>query len=191
MFLHMSGLEVNKIIAAIIMVILIIFIINNVGDTIVNIDKEKQGKSADEARTVAIADSLDSEKNNSEQTNKLESIEQISPLLISASLEKGEKLFKKCGSCHNYKKDGANKIGPNLWDIINRTKASSEGFAYSTALSSSGGEWTYEELAKFLYKPKDYVKGTKMNFSGLKKVEDRANIVFFLREQSDNPVPLP
>ena len=187
----MSGLEVNKIIAAIIMVILIIFIINNVGDTIVNIDKEKQGKSADEARTVAIADSLDSEKNNSEQTNKLESIEQISPLLISASLEKGEKLFKKCGSCHNYKKDGANKIGPNLWDIINRTKASSEGFAYSTALSSSGGEWTYEELAKFLYKPKDYVKGTKMNFSGLKKVEDRANIVFFLREQSDNPVPLP
>ena len=187
----MSGLEVNKIIAAIIMAILIIFLISNVGDLIVNIDKEKQGKNANKIETFAVVDSKDMEKNNSEQVKKLESIEQISPLLINASLEKGEKLFKKCGSCHNYKKEGANKVGPNLWNIINRAKASSEGFAYSTALSTLGGKWTYEELAQFLYKPKDYVKGTKMNFSGLKKVEDRANIVFFLREQSDNPLSLP
>jgi len=112
-------------------------------------------------------------------------------LLASASLEKGEKLFKKCSSCHNYEKDSANKVGPNLWNLINRPKANVDGFAYSKALAEYGGEWSYEELAEFLYKPKKFVKGTKMNFAGLKKVQDRANIVLFLREQAENPVPLP
>ena len=88
-------------------------------------------------------------------------------------------------------KKTANKVGPNLWNLINRPKAKVDGFAYSKALAEYGGEWSYEELAEFLYKPKKFVKGTKMNFAGLKKVQDRANIVLFLREQSENPVPLP
>ena len=66
-----------------------------------------------------------------------------------------------------------------------------EGFSYSSSLVEFGGKWTYEELAKFLYKPKDYISGTKMNFAGLKNVEDRANLINWLRQQSDNPVPLP
>ena len=111
--------------------------------------------------------------------------------MASSSLEKGEKLFKKWRACHNYEKDSANKVGPNLWNLINRPKANVEGFAYSKALAEYGGEWSYEELAEFLYKPKKFVKGTKMNFAGLKKVQDRANIVLFLREQTENPVPLP
>ena len=122
---------------------------------------------------------------------KEEVIEPISLFLANASLEKGEKLFKKCSACHNYEKDSANKVGPNLWNLINRPKANVEGFAYSKALAEYGGEWGYEELAEFLYKPKKFVKGTKMNFAGLKKVQDRANIVLFLREQAENPVPLP
>ena len=112
-------------------------------------------------------------------------------LLASASLEKGEKTYKKCGSCHSYTKEGKNKVGPNLWNIVNRPKANVDGFAYSSALAEFGGVWGYEELSKFLYKPKDYIKGTKMNFAGLKKAEDRANLILFMREQSDNPVPLP
>ena len=110
---------------------------------------------------------------------------------IIMAIEKGQKLFKKCGTCHNYEKGSANKVGPNLWNIINRPKASINGFAYSKALVEIGGEWSYEELAEFLYKPKKYAKGTKMNFAGLKKVNDRANLVLFLRAQSDNPIPLP
>ena len=106
-------------------------------------------------------------------------------------MENGEKLFKKCAACHNYEKGGANKVGPQLWNLINRPKANVEGFAYSKALAEYGGEWGYEELAEFLYKPKKYIKGTKMNFVGLKKVKDRADIVYFLRAQSDNPAPLP
>ena len=154
MYLYMSGLEVNKIIASIILAVLIVTLIGHFGDLIID-------------------------------------IEPISALLASASLENGEKLFKKCATCHNYEKGGANKVGPQLWNLINRPKANVEGFAYSKALAEYGGEWGYEELAEFLYKPKKYIKGTKMNFAGLKKVNDRADLVYFLREQSENPVPLP
>ena len=118
-------------------------------------------------------------------------IQPISSFLANASVEQGKKVYKKCGACHNIEKDSANKVGPNLWNLINRPKANISGFAYSKALAELGGEWTYEDLSQFLYKPKDYLKGTKMNFSGLKKDEDRANLILFLRNQSDNPVPLP
>ena len=120
-----------------------------------------------------------------------EAIEPIVSLLATASLERGEKIYKKCGSCHNYKKGSKSKVGPNLWNIINRLKASSESFAYSNALMEFGGTWTYKELNNFLYKPNKYIQGTKMNFVGLKKAEDRADLILWLRQQSDNPVPLP
>ena len=111
--------------------------------------------------------------------------------LTNASFEKGEKLFKKCSACHNYEKAGVNKVGPNLWNIINRPKANVQGFTYSKALAESRGSWGYEELSQFLYKPKEYIQGTKMNFSGLKKVQDRADLLLFLREQADSPADLP
>jgi len=181
----MSGLEVNKILAAIILAALIITLINHTGDLIVNIDHDKKQETAPKIEVSEINDA------KSVATNNEKVIEPISTLLMNASIESGQKIFKKCGSCHNYKKDSANKIGPNLWNIINRPKANVEGFAYSKALTAIGGEWNYEELAEFLYKPKLYAEGTKMNFSGLKKVQDRANLILFLREHSDNPVPLP
>ena len=180
----MSSLEVNKILAAIIMAFLIVVIISYLGDLIVNIDNEKK-------QTVYTIDVPEIDSNNSETLKKGKIVEPISSLLINASIEKGEKIFKKCGSCHNYQKGGTNKVGPNLWNLINRPKASAKSYAYSKALTELGGEWTYEEIAEFLYKPKEYVKGTKMNFAGLKKVEDIANLILFLREQSENPVPLP
>ena len=181
----MSGLEVNKILAAIILAMVIVILIDNVGDLIVNIDNVKKHE------TVHKIEVPETNEVNSVATKKEEVIEPISALLMNASLESGQKIFKKCGSCHNYAKGSANKVGPNLWNIINRPKANIEGFVYSKALTSIGGKWSYEELAEFLYKPKLYVNGTKMNFSGLKKVQDRANLVLFLREQSDNLIPLP
>ena len=181
----MSGLEVNKILAAIILAILIFTLINHAGDLIVNIDNDKKQETVRKIEVPEINE-VESASTNTEQF-----IEPISSLLMNASLESGQKIFKKCSSCHNYKKDSSNKIGPNLWNIINRPKAKVDGFAYSKALTAIGGEWSYEELAEFLYKPKLYAKGTKMNFSGLKQVQDRANLVLFLREHSDNPIPLP
>ena len=181
----MSGLEVNKILASIILAVLIVTLIGHFGDLVIDIDHDEKKETAykidvpEDSTGVGVVE------------KKEEVIEPISILLASASLDNGEKLFKKCATCHNYEKGSANKVGPHLWNIINRPKANVEGFAYSKALAEYGGEWGYEELAEFLYKPKKYIKGTKMNFAGLKKVEDRADLVYFLREQSDNPAPLP
>ena len=185
MYLYMSGLEVNKILASIIFAVLIVTLISHFGDLIINTDhyEDKETAYKIEVEETSSADGTVEKKE--------EIIEPISLLLASASMENGEKLFKKCATCHNYEKGGANKVGPQLWNLIDRPKANVEGFAYSKALAEYGGEWGYEELAEFLYKPKKYIKGTKMNFAGLKKVKDRADIVYFLRAQSDNPVPLP
>ena len=181
----MSGLEVNKILASIILAILVVTVIGHLGDILVNVKHHEMEETAYKIDVPESGDAV------SEATPKEEVIEPISSFLANASLEKGEKLFKKCSACHNYEKDSANKVGPNLWNLINRPKANVEGFAYSKALAEYGGKWGYEELAEFLYKPKQFVKGTKMNFAGLNNVQDRANIVLFLRQQSENPVPLP
>ena len=182
----MSSFDFNKILASIILAIVFLFIIGKAGNYIVNIDQTDQKETA---YKISIPEE------NLESTTSMENvdvtIESISSLLVSASLENGEKIYKKCGTCHNYEKDSKSKVGPNLWDLINRPKANAEGFAYSNALVEFGGIWTYEELNYFLYKPKEYINGTKMNFSGLKKNEDRANLILFLREQSDNPAKLP
>ena len=181
----MSGLELNKILASIIFAVLVVTLIGHFGDLIINTEHH------DEKETAYKIEVEESSTSNGSVSKKEEIIEPISMLLAGASIENGEKLFKKCATCHNYEKGGANKVGPQLWNIINRPKANQDGFAYSKALAEYGGEWGYEELAEFLYKPKKYIKGTKMNFAGLKKVEDRADLVYFLREQSDNPAPLP
>jgi len=184
--LNMSGFEINKILASIIVAIIIFVIIGFVGNFVVRINYDE---------TQETAYKIDIAEPSADSTTQIvtndEMVEAISPLLVGASLEKGEKIFKKCGACHNNKKDSKSKIGPNLWELINRQKANVSGFAYSKALSGFGGKWTFEELNRFLYKPKDYIKGTKMNFSGLSNVEDRADLILWLRQYSDNPVPLP
>ena len=182
----MYGLEFNKIIASIIIAIIIFVIIGFIGNLLVNLDYNEEQQTAykidlNEISTVST--------NQTTSSNKI--VEPISLILVNASLEKGEKIFKKCGTCHNNTKDGKSKVGPNLWNLINRPKADVSGFTYSKALADYGGKWTFEELNGFLYKPKEYIKGTKMNFAGLKNIEDRADLILWLRQHSDNPVPLP
>jgi cytochrome c len=103
----------------------------------------------------------------------------------AADIGNGEKLFKKCASCHTNNKGGENKVGPAMWGIVDRAKGFSEGFAYSGALANFGGNWSVEELNKFLLKPKEYIEGTKMNFNGLKKDEDRADLIEYLSSLAD------
>jgi len=181
----MSGLEVNKILASIILALIVVKVIGHIGDFIVDVDNTEMQQTAYKIEVPETVNDVSGSDYKEEVT------EPISLLLANASLDKGQKIFKKCSACHTYKKEGANKVGPNLWNLINSPKAKVEGFAYSKELAEFGGQWGYEELAQFLYKPKEYIKGTKMNFAGLKKVQDRANLVLFLREQSDNPAPLP
>jgi len=115
----------------------------------------------------------------------------VGPLLAKASVDNGEKVAKKCASCHTFEKGGANKIGPNLWNVIGRKMGGHEGYAYSGGMQGMGKDWTYDALGEFLYSPKDFVKGTKMTFAGLKKDEDRADVIAYLRSLSDSPKPLP
>ena len=106
--------------------------------------------------------------------------EPIAEFLKVADAEAGMKVFKKCAACHTLDEGGANKVGPNLWNIIDADIAGNPGFAYSAVLQGLEGNWTYEELNKFLYKPAKYAKGTKMSFIGLKKAKDRANLIAYL-----------
>lgn len=117
--------------------------------------------------------------------------EPIEALLASADIEKGKKVSKKCTACHKLEEGGANGVGPALWDIVGRSVGSADGYAYSGGMSALGGEWSYEVLNEFLYKPKAYIGDTKMNFKGLSKTADRANLIAYLRSLSGNPVPLP
>ncbi|MFN3459907.1 MAG: c-type cytochrome [Oceanibaculum sp.] len=115
----------------------------------------------------------------------------IEPLLASADASAGEALVRRCTACHTLEKGGANRVGPNLFDIVNADKAHIDGFAYSTAMAEAEGTWTYENLSRFLFSPRDYTPGTKMNFAGLRRDADRANLIVYLRTLSDNPAPLP
>ena len=182
----MSGLEVNKILASIFVAFIVIGLISILGDTIIN------GKNNEQVKNAYYIDITEMKTSNAIANTENEEIsEQISMFLTSASFEKGKKLFKKCSACHSYEKGGANKVGPNLWNIINRPKASIQDFTYSKALAEFSGNWGYEELNQFLFKPKEYIQGTKMNFSGLNKEKDRADLLLFLREQADIPADLP
>ena len=118
--------------------------------------------------------------------------EAIGPLLAAADVAAGQKGARKCTACHSFNEGGPNKIGPNLWNIVNRQIAADEGFGYSSALQDMADtQWTYDELNAFLIKPKDYAPGTKMSFAGIRKIGDRADLIAYLRSLSGSPVPLP
>jgi cytochrome c len=117
--------------------------------------------------------------------------EPIEVLLAKASTERGEASAKKCVACHTFEKGGPNRVGPNLWGIVGRPKASVAGFNYSAAMKAKGGDWSFDELNKFLSGPTTYVRGTTMTFAGLTRGSERADVIDFLRTRADNPVPLP
>lgn len=118
-------------------------------------------------------------------------LESVIPLLATADLKAGEATFKKCGACHTIEKGGPNKIGPNLWGVVGGPHAHMPSFAYSDALKGKPGTWDYDNLNAWLFSPKAYAPGTKMSFAGLKKTQERADVIAWLRIQADSPIPLP
>lgn len=115
----------------------------------------------------------------------------LATLLAAADPAKGEKVFAKCAACHSINKGGSNGVGPNLWGTFGKPHGHVAGFAYSDALKGVAGNWDFEGMNAWLKSPRNYANGTKMTFAGLSKPEDRANILVYLNQQSDSPMPLP
>ncbi|NTJ41013.1 cytochrome c family protein [Agrobacterium larrymoorei] len=119
----------------------------------------------------------------------------IAQLLASADAAKGETVFKKCASCHTSESGGPNKVGPNLFDVVNRPIASHAGFSYSAGMKDfskgSSEKWDYDHLSYFIEAPKKHVPGTAMGFAGIKKDTERADLIAYLRTLSASPAPLP
>jgi cytochrome c len=180
----MDSFEFNKLIGALLGAVFIVFSISIVSDAIfASPSPEKPGfiiEAAEEEPAEGPAAPVE---------------EPIAVLLASANPEAGAAVFKKCTACHTAESGGANKVGPNLWNIVNRPLAAHEGFAYSAAMKefAQGGSvvWDYEHLSNFLASPKGYIKGTAMGFAGVKKPDERANLIAYLRTLSDSPAPLP
>ncbi len=181
---YMDSFELNKIVAAILMVALLIIGIGKLSDIIFHVEKPEIPGYAVEAEQAAIT----SAQSNSEVPE--EKID-IAALMAMGDLDTGEKVFKKCAACHSIAKGGKNAIGPALYNVVSRKIGSVSDYKYSKALSEYGKEWTFEELNGYLIKPAKWIKGTKMAFAGLRKEKDRASVILYLNQNSDNPLPLP
>jgi len=180
----MDSFELNKIIAAVLMTALIVIGINKLGDSIFHVEKPKQ--SAFKVEGVELASSTGS-------VAKVKEVAQldIKEILALGDEVHGEKVFKKCSACHIVAKGGKNLIGPALYGVVGRASASIPDYAYSSALKAHGKNWSFEELNAFLLKPRSYIKGTKMAYAGLRKDKDRASVILYLNNQSDNPLSRP
>ncbi len=180
----MDSFEINKIVAAILLVALLIIGIGKLSNIIFHVEKPETPGYAVNVEQV-VSTSVETGSGTAEE--KID----IAALMAMGDLATGEKVFKKCAACHSIVKGGKNNIGPALYNVVGRKIGVVSDYKYSKALSNYGKEWTFEELNGYLIKPAKWIKGTKMAFAGLRKEKDRASVILYLNQNSDNPLPLP
>jgi cytochrome c len=180
-FPAMDSFEVNKILGAILGTCLAMLAINIAAGAI--FAPEKLAKPGYE---VTVPEQTPSGK--PAEPEKQQPIEQ---LLANADVKRGENSAKKCQACHTFNKGGRNMVGPNLWGVIGRPRASEAGFNYSAAMKGKGGNWTIDDLNQFITNPRGFVPGTNMTFAGIPRGTERADLIAYLNSLSDNPAPLP
>ena len=179
----MDSFELNKIIAAILMVVLLIIGLGKIADGVFHVKKpQKLGYKVEIENQPTSATSL---------TSKVVAKIDIAALMAQGDAETGEVIFKKCAACHSINKGGRNKIGPALYNVVGRKVGSVDDYKYSKTLASYAKDWTFEELNGFLKKPSAYLKGTKMSYAGLRKEKERASVIKYLNQKSDSPKELP
>ena len=180
----MDSFEINKIVAAVLIVALLIIGIGKLSDVIFHVEKPKTPGYAVDIEQSAEVTAVSSTSTTEEKID-------ISALMAMGDLATGEKVFKKCAACHSIVKGGKNNIGPALYNVVGRKVGDVSDYKYSKALSEYQKEWSFEELNGYLIKPAKWIKGTKMAFAGLRKEKDRASVILYLNQNSDNPLPLP
>ena len=172
----------NKILVSIVFAVILVLGINKVTDIIFH--NPAPQTSAYQVNVTTVA-------SNETQTSSEDSVSgNIMALFASTSAADGAKVFKKCAACHSIAQGGANKIGPALWGVLGRKSGSVSGYKYSKAMAAHGENWSFEEMNGFLIKPKEWIKGTKMSFAGLKNAKDRAAVILYMNENTDSPLPL-
>jgi cytochrome c len=179
----MDSFELNKIIAAILMVALLVIGLGKIADGVFHVKKPKNPGYQVEKESQLTS-------GTSQAVEVVEKID-IGAFMTLGDVVSGEKIFKKCAACHSVNKGGKNKIGPALYNVVGRAVGGVEDYKYSKALASYGKEWSFEELNGFLLKPASYLKGTKMSYAGLRKEKDRASVIKYLNQSSDSPKQLP
>ena len=177
----MDSFEINKIIAAVLVTVLIVIGISKISDFMFHVDKPQMAAYKVEA--------MDSD--GSVSLAATESDVDISALLALGSVDHGQKVFKKCKACHSIKEGGGNNIGPKLWNVMFRPVGAVSDYKYSKALTDYKKEWNWEEMNGFLIKPSKWIKGNKMGFAGLKDEKDRASVILYLNQNGNQPKELP
>jgi cytochrome c len=179
----MNSFELNKILGAILGTCLIMLALN-IGASAI-FAPEKPSKPG---YNIAVKEESAGEKAGAPK----EPEQPIETLLAKASIEKGQATAKQCQACHTFEKGGPNRVGPNLWNIVGSARGEERGgFNFSAAMKGKGGNWSFDELNKFLTNPRGYIPGTAMTFAGLSRAEQRADVIDYLRTLADNPLPLP
>ena len=174
----------NKIIVSILLAVILVIGINKITDVIFYVEKPE--KSAYQvASNTAVATTTSSETSSASSES-----ENILALFASTSAAEGAKVFKKCAACHSIAEGGGNKIGPALWGVLGRKSGSLPDYKYSKAMVAHGKSWSFDEMNGFLIKPKDWIKGTKMSFAGLKKAKERAAVILYMNENTNSPLPV-
>ena len=179
----MDSFEINKIVAAVLMVALLVIGISKLSNVIFHVKKPEKPGYVVEVEEITTA-ALSTEETSEEKID-------IAALMATGDALAGEKIFKKCAACHSINKGGKNNIGPALYNVVGRKVGGIADYKYSKALAAYDKEWSFEELNGFLIKPAKWIKGTKMAYAGLRKETDRASVIKYLNQNSDNPLPLP
>lgn len=177
----MGGMEFNKVFAALLIAGIVAMLSGFFANKLVKPEKLKENAFSVEVAEVAAGGKKVEKK-----------AEPVLALIAQADVARGQKLSKACAACHSFDKGGANGVGPNIYGVVGKTKQAVDGFTYSGALNANGENvWTYAALNEFLWKPKKYAPGTKMNYAGIRKPEDRASLIAWLRTMADSEKPLP
>ena len=171
----------NKIIVSIVFAIILVLGINKITDVIFYVEKpEKSAYQVANVTTVASTASTETSPGTGD----------IMAIFASTSAAEGAKVFKQCLACHSIAEGGKNKIGPALWGVLGRQAGSLPDYKYSKAMAAHGKKWSFEEMNGFLIKPKDWIKGTKMSYAGLKSEKERAAVILYMNENTNSPLPI-
>jgi len=179
----MDSFEWNKIIGAVLGTAIFIFVVRVVAENIYEPEKP--------AKPGYVVEGVVENTGGGAGAPVEEALPDWGTVLAKADVAAGKAVSAKCEACHDLSSAKTTKIGPELYGVVDRPRASIAGFSYSGAMKAKGGSWTYDELFKFLKSPGAYIPGTKMSFAGDSRVEDRINLIAYLRSNADAPAPIP